>query len=199
MIHRRKPSKKILTDLCVIAALSLGFSASVRADFDPPFPIAKNRKVGPFMVSLWAHPDLDEASEFYVIVDPSSGGNIPNDIKVQIAVQPESGRLPELLYHTWRDSVRNQVQFDNDQVKFDKQEPWRVRLILQSSLGGGEFVSRVEPGPEVFGEWDLLFYAAPFGLVGFLWLRGITRYRNRMAGRYAGPTAEPDSVAEQGE
>ena len=40
-----------------------------------------------------------------MIVDPAPGHTVPGDLKVQIGVQPETGRLPEVVYGTWRDPV----------------------------------------------------------------------------------------------
>ena len=70
-------------------------------------------------------------------LNPGPGGTIPNDLKIQIGVQPLTGRLPEILYTAQRVKSRGQVQY-NTQAQFDRQEFWRVRLVLQSSQGSGE-------------------------------------------------------------
>jgi hypothetical protein len=62
---------------------------------------------------------------------------------------------------------------------FDRDEFWRIRLVLQSSQGSSEILSRVEATPPGFGRWDLLLYLLPFLAVAFLWFRGMTRTRNR--------------------
>jgi hypothetical protein len=168
----------MLKRLLLLTVVCLALSAPARAHNGPPFPIVEDKRVGPVTISLWTHPDLGTGT-FFVIVNPVAGGTIPADLKVRIAVQPESGRLKEAVYDTWRDAVRDHVQFDNNQVAFDRQEFWRVRLILESSAGGAEVISRVEPTPAGFGKWDLLFYALPFGLVLAMWFRGISRHRKR--------------------
>lgn len=152
----------------------------------PPFPIIEHKTVGPYVISLWTHPDIGTGT-FFVIVDPVPGGKVPSDVKVQIGIQPESGRLPEKVYDTWRDKVRDHVQFDN-QVDFDQQDFFRVRLVLQSSIGGGEALSRVEATPTGLGRWDLLFFASPFLLVAFLWFRGMSKRRKRMKKKMASGT-----------
>lgn len=171
----------------LILALAIVLAANIpaAAHNGPPFPIVENRRVGPFIIDLWTHPDLGTGT-FFVIVDPAPGETIPADLKVQVAVQPETGRLPEAVYDMWRDRVRDRVQFDNTQVEFDKQEYWRVRLTLKSSFGGGEVLSRVEPTPTGLGRWDLLLYASPFAFVIFMCFRGMTRYRKRMRRKAAG-------------
>lgn len=133
--------------------------------------------MGPYVVSLWTHPDVGTGT-FLVLVDPLPGGKIPDDLKIGIGVQPESGRLPEVVYTAARDNTRGQIEYKT-LADFDRDEFWRIRLVLQSSQGGGEALSRVEATPPGFGRWDLLLYVLPFLAVAFLWFRGITRTRRR--------------------
>ncbi len=179
----------------LLAILCLLLSSAAYAHNGPPFPIVEKRHVGPFVIDLWTHPDLGYGT-FFVIVDPAPGATIPSDLKVQVSVQPETGRLPEKTYDMWRDSVRDHVQFDNNRVEFDQQEFWRVRLVLQSSAGGGEVLSRVEPTPTGLGKWDLLFYALPFLFVAFMWYRGISRRKKQIRRNAARtPTVSPKVAA----
>ncbi len=166
---------KAWTAFCGVLLLALPRSA--QAHNGPPFPILENQTVGPCVISLWTHPDVGTGT-FYVIVDPVPGGTIPKDLKVEIGIQPESGRLPEVLYNAERDDTRGQVDYKT-LAQFDRDEFWRVRLVLESSQGNGQAFSRVEATPTGFGRWDLLFFLSPFLAVGFLWFRGITRRRNR--------------------
>ncbi len=159
--------------------LALMLPAPAHAHNGPPFPIIENRTVGPCVISLWTHPDVGTGT-FFVFVEPLPGKAVPADLKVQIGVQPESGRLPEVVYTAAaQDNRSGQLQY-NAIVQFDRDEFWRVRLVLESSLGRGEEFSRVEATPVGFGKWDLLFYLLPFLAVGFLWFRGISRRRGRM-------------------
>ncbi len=141
----------------------------------PPFPIVENRKMGGYTVSLWTHPDIGTGT-FFVLMEPAPGRKIPADLKVQIGIQPESGRLSEVVYPTVRDDNRGQVEYDAS-VQFDRDEFYRVRLILEGSQGTEEVLSRVEATPPGYGRWDLLLYLLPFLAVGFLWFRGMTRRR----------------------
>jgi hypothetical protein len=158
-----------------VVAFVLALSPSARAHNGPPFPIIENRKVGPCIVALWTHPDVGTGA-FYVFVDPAPGSVVPSDLKIEIGVQPLSGRLPEVLYAAQPVKARGQVQY-NAFAEFDKQELWRVRLVLQSEQGNGEATTQVEVTPPGFGRWDLLLYLLPFLLVAFLWFRGISRMR----------------------
>jgi len=60
---------------------------------------------------------------------------------------------------------------------------WRVRLVIQSSQGGGEATAQVEVTPPGFGRWDLLLYLLPFLMVAFLWFLGISRAKRRRNAR----------------
>jgi hypothetical protein len=84
---------------------------------------------------------------------------------------------------------RGQVEY-NAQADFDRQELWRVRLVIESSQGGGEATADVQVTPPGFGRWDLLLYLLPFLLVAFLWFRGITRAKQRRK-RQVRKEAEP--------
>jgi len=147
----------------------------IAAHNGPPFPIITDQRVGPCVVSLWTHPDVGTGL-FFVMVDPLPGGTIPKDLKVEVGVQPVSGRLAEVVYPAWLENLRGQVEYKTE-VQFDQQEFWKVRLILSSSAGGGEALSKVEATPPGFGRWDLLLYLLPFLGVGFLWVTAIVKRR----------------------
>jgi hypothetical protein len=147
----------------------------------PPFPIIENKKIGPCIFALWTHPDVGTGA-FYVFVEPSPGSALPDDLQIKIGVQPVTGRLPERFYDAGRVKSRGQAEF-NAMADFDRQELWRVHLVVQSSQGGGEATAQVEVTPPGFGRWDLLFYLLPFLIVALLWLRGILRMKRRKRAR----------------
>ena len=90
----------------------------------------QNRKVGPFNVEVWSNPDVGTGS-FYVIIDPpkGSGLSVPADMKVQVAVQPVSKRLPVAVYSAWREKLLDHVEFKT-LVPFDKEEMWHVHITF---------------------------------------------------------------------
>lgn len=159
----------------VIAALCLLLPGRARAHNGPPFPIIENKRVGPCLVALWTHPDIGTGT-FFVLVDPIPGGKIPSDLKLSIGVQPENGRLAEVIYPTERDNSGGLVEYKTS-AEFDRDEFYRIRLIVQSSESNGEALSRVEATPPGYGRWDLLLYMLPFLAVAFLWFRGMARRR----------------------
>lgn len=161
---------------CVLPGLLAMFIApSAAAHNGPPFPIITDQRVGPCVISLWTHPDVGTGT-FFVLLEPLPGAMIPKDLQIQIGVQPVSGRLAEVVYPAWVQDLRGQVEYKTE-VQFDRDEFWKVRLILASSAGSGEALSKVEATPPGFGRWDLLLYLLPFLAVGFLWATAIAKRR----------------------
>jgi hypothetical protein len=176
-VPRSNTKMKTIGRVSVRLAVVLGLLLPARAHNGPPFPIIENQKVGPCIISLWTHPDVGTGT-FFVLVDPLPGSRIPDDLKIGIGVQPESGRLPEVVYAATREDNRGQVEY-KALAEFDRDEFWRIRLVLQSAQGSGEMLSRVGATPPGFGRWDLLLYLLPFLAVAFLWFRGMARSRGR--------------------
>ena len=179
MVNRRIGAGKASVGLLVVLLLALPMPAG--AHNGPPFPIIENKKVGPCIVALWTHPDVGTGA-FYVFVESTPGGSIPNDLKVKIGVRPVTGRLPEKFYDAERVKSRGQVQY-NAQADFDRQELWHVRLVIQSSQGSSEATADVEVTPPGFGRWDLLLYLLPFLAVAFLWVLGVSRAKRHRKAR----------------
>ena len=140
------------------------FARAASAHEGPPFPLFVDQKVDRYVVSVWTDPDVG-AALFFVIVN---GQDLPPDFRVQIGVQPVSGRLPEVFYTAERENLQQQVQY-KAQVHFDAEEMWRVRVRLESAQGNAETVATVEATPPGYGRWDLLVYLLPFVAVGLLW------------------------------
>jgi len=169
---------RIASRLSLLVLLAICGSAPAWAHIGPPYPIMQDRKVGPFTVAVWSNPDVGTGS-FFVIIDPPPGGSVPSDMKVQVAVQPVSKRLPEKTYDAWREKLRNRVEFKAI-VPFDKEETWHVRVMLAGSTGSGEIATNVSVTPTLLGRWDLLLFALPFLGVGLLWFKAIaTKRENR--------------------
>ena len=160
----------------IIAILLCTLPAS--AHNGPPFPIIENQRMGPYLVSLWTHPDIGIGA-FFVFVQAAPGARVPADLKFNLGIQPESNRLKEVIYPMSREDDHGQIQYKAS-VDFDRDDFFRVRLTMQDSQETAEIFSRVEATPVGFGRWDLLLYLLPFLAVGFLWFRGITRRRSRM-------------------
>jgi len=164
--------------ICLVALLVLSSGVPTWAHIGPPYPIMQNRKVGPFTVDVWSNPDVGVGS-FFVIINRPPGSSVPSDMKVQVAVKPVSGRLPETTYDAWREKLRDRVEF-KAVVPFDKEEMWHVRILLTSSQVSGETDTDVPVTPTLLGRWNLLLFALPFLCVGVLWFKAMaTKRENR--------------------
>lgn len=144
------------------------FARLASAHEGPPFPLFVDQKVDRYLISVWTDPDVGTAL-FFVIVSAQEPAEVPADLKVQIGVQPASGRLPETFYSGEREQVQGQIQY-RVQLPFDAQELWRVRVRLESALGNAETLATVEATPPGYGRWDLLLYLLPFLAIGTLWV-----------------------------
>jgi hypothetical protein len=164
--------------ICLVALLVLSSGVPTWAHIGPPYPIMQNHKVGPFTVDVWSNPDVGVGS-FFVIINRPPGSSVPSDMKVQVAVKPVSGRLPETTYDAWREKLRDRVEF-KAVVPFDKEEMWHVRILLTSSQVSGETDTDVPVTPTLLGRWNLLLFALPFLGVGVLWFKAMaTKRENR--------------------
>lgn len=146
------------------------FAKTTSAHEGPPFPLFVDQKVDRYVVSVWTDPDVGTALFFVIINTPE----LPADLRVQIGVQPVSGRLPEAVYTAQRENLQNQVQYRAD-VHFDAEEVWRVRVRLESAQGSAETVATVAATPPGYGRWDLLLYLVPFLAIGLLWAIAFVR------------------------
>jgi hypothetical protein len=142
-----------------------------------------DRHVGPYVISLWTHPDVGTGT-FFVVVSPAPGKTAPKNIKFEIGVLPVTGRLKEKLYWTTPQEDNGQTHY-YAWVPFDRQELWHINLYLFSPGWSGKLSGDVEVTPTGLGQWDLAFFALPFLGIGFLWFMGMRRKRQRRA-RMAG-------------
>lgn len=145
----------------------------------PPFPLFLDQKVDRYLVSVWTDPDVGTAL-FFVIVNAQDSADLPADLRVQIGVQPVSGRLTETFYAAEREDLQRQVQY-RAEVQFDAEEVWRVRVRLESAAGNAETLATVEATPPGYGRWDLLLYLFPFVAVAVLWTIALIRRIRRRA------------------
>jgi hypothetical protein len=169
----------LLTLLVVVV-----FVNTTRAHEGPPYPLFMDRQVDRYVVSLWSDPDVGDAL-FFVIITAPQAAELPQDLRVQIGVQPASGRLPEAFYTAEREKLQKQVQY-RAQVHFDAEEQWRVRVRLESATGNAETTTNVAATPPGYGRWDLLLYLVPFLAVGIVWgVAMVRKLRPRSGDKHA--------------
>ncbi len=148
----------------------------VRSHEGPPFPIFENKSVGPYTVAVWTDPDIGIGT-FYVMLDVPRGQDFPEPTRVEVAVQPVSGRLAEVAYRAEPQHTRSGTHYYTE-VAFDQGEFWHVRVRIESPQGGGTLETQVEATPDgTIGPIGLLVYLLPFLAVAFLWLKAYLRRR----------------------
>ncbi len=144
----------------------------------PPFALFVDQKVDRYLVSVWTDPDVGTGL-FFVIVSAQDASELPADLRVQIGVQPVSGRATETFYAAERENLQQQIQYRTE-VQFDAEELWRVRVRLETAQGNSETLATVQATPPGYGRWDLLVYLLPFLAIGLLWtIALIRRFRRR--------------------
>ncbi|MBV9210935.1 MAG: hypothetical protein JOZ52_09920 [Acidobacteria bacterium] len=153
-------------------------AARVAAHEGPPFPLFVDESASPYLVSVWADPDVGTGT-FYIVPAVPQGRELPPELQVEVCVRPLSGRHDEACYVAARDAVRDRAQYTVG-VPFDAEEVWHVRILLRSSLGNGERAADVNATPAGLGRWDLLLYLFPFAAVGSLWLLAVRKQRGAL-------------------
>jgi hypothetical protein len=156
---------------CLVSFLLLcSMSALAHDHHAPPARIITDEQVGPWTISVWAQQHMDTGM-FFVKVRPSSGTTVPtvpDDLKVEIGVQPANQSSPETFYPADRETPDGQYAAE---APFDSEKSWQVRIRLQSSRGVDETTTYINASPPVSGQWQLLLYSFPFLSMGGLWLR----------------------------
>jgi hypothetical protein len=162
-------------------ALLLCWLPLARAHTGPPTPLLVDHPIGPYVVSVWADPEVGSGT-FFIRLEPPAGSTVASDITVQVGVQPVSSRLAEARYPAWRQEGRGWVQY-RAEVPFDAEELWLARIIVHSTLGSWEATGHVEATPPGLGHWDVLLYFSPFLAVGCLWFQVIYRRKRHQRRR----------------
>jgi hypothetical protein len=178
------------------AFLLLAVATPALAHIGPPYPIMQNRHIGPYGIEVWSNPDVGTGS-FFIIITPPPGTALPSDLKVSVAVQPLTHRLPEAAYGAWREKLIDRIEYKTD-VPFDKEEMWHIRILLASSSVNGETDTDVMVTPTLAGRWDLLLFLLPFLGVGFLWFKAL-RVKSRQRRRRKAQATASSSAPKQEE
>src|ERR1041385_4733472 len=159
--------------LCCLASFLLPCSISALAHdhHAPPARIITDEQVGPWTISVWAQQHMD-TGRFFVKVRPTSGimaattvPTVPDDLKVEIGVQPANQNSPEIFYPASRESPDEQYEAD---APFDSEKSWQIRVRLQSSRGVNETITYIGAAPPGSGTWQFLLYSFPFLSMGGL-------------------------------
>lgn len=143
-----------------------------------PAPIIVDRRVGPYVASVWADPDIGIGT-IHVVLQDADGSAFTPPSSVRVAVVPVSGRLAEVVHEARPERARRGARFMTE-VAFDRAERWNVRVIIEGAAGGGQLVSHVEARPDAtLGPLGLMLSSVPFLMVAVVWWRAAVA-RNRL-------------------
>lgn len=186
------PIRRLRLPLLVLGLCRLLSASPAAAHYGPPFPILMDQAAGPYVVSVWADPNIGTGT-FFVILDAPKGKRMPPITRVRIGVRPVSGRLPEVLYETEAQRARQGARYYTA-VQFDQGGMWHVRCLIDGVEGGGELKTDVEATPAgVLGPLGSLIYLVPFLGVGGLWLKAVL-FRRKAPHQGRGAEGSPQSV-----
>ena len=142
----------------------------------PPFPVMVDKMSGPYKVSLWADPDVGTGSLIIILESPTKAPLTVEPTQVEVKVQPVSKRLVEKTYRAERQNNRDSPHYFVE-TSFDKQEMWRLQIVLHDAGKVDTLTTQVEATPDDLGPVGILLYAFPFVAIGLVWGRAILKDR----------------------
>jgi hypothetical protein len=175
-----------LATRAAIAALTLLVASdSLRAHSGPPFPIVTDAVRGPYIISIWTDPDATDngapGGQFWIVIAPSArGGSLSSDTRATVSVRPSAAPASSAanVQSTRTEAVRGDVTNQFGAVVMDHEGPYIVHVEVTGTMGPAAVDSMVDatydlrPAP-----YMLLWYLAPFLMVGVLWSRLLLRRR----------------------
>ena len=147
----------------------------VHAHLGPPYPVLVEQELGPYVVSALADPDVGTGT-FIAEVTLADGEPTPPDTLVGVWVRPESGHSDEVGYQAAREMTKSGERF-TAKVRFDTEETWHVRFVVEGSAGRGETEFDVKVTPPTPGWLWTTVCLLPFVGLGALWMLGALRSR----------------------
>ncbi|MCB9897323.1 MAG: hypothetical protein H6825_04910 [Planctomycetes bacterium] len=145
----------------------------------PPYPVIVDEPHGPWLLTVWADPDVGRGT-FWVQLEEDGSHRAPADTVVHVSVMPADGRLDPVTVladpEAWGSGQKHVAYVD-----FPTREFWTAHFVLDSASTGehAESVVNIEVTPPGYGTIDLLIYSWPFVAIGALWIHAI-RKRTRM-------------------
>jgi len=172
-------------------SMALAECPRVSAHEGPPFPILMDKPLGGYLVSVWADPDIGEAT-FFIVVESPLGGPPAEAPSVSMWIEPFSGRLDRVSCETKQEALRGRLQFVAKPY-FDQRDQWTVGFRLTSAHGDSEeLTTQVVSTPPGFGLWDFAIYLFPFLLLSGMWVLAIIRRSRMNYSEQVSPEADND-------
>lgn len=146
----------------------------------PPFPIVSDRAAGPYVVSIWTDPDTTDdgtpGGQFWVVLHGADGARVPADTRATVSIAPSGGDGPAQAGRA--EPVDGDLSRQFIALLMDHEGPYDVQVAVDGPLGPVTIEADVEatydarPAPAL-----LILYAAPFVLIGALWIKVLLRRR----------------------
>lgn len=170
--------------LAASALLAVTASAALLAHAGPPYPILTDRIAGPYSVSIWTDPDATDdrslGGQFWVVLETAAGGDVPPDTRATVTVTAldRNGDTQTAATEPVRGDSGNQFAA----VLMDHEGPYRVRVAVTGTLGTATVESQADATYDLRPQpYMLVWYLAPFILVGLLWGRLLLKRRRARA------------------
>jgi hypothetical protein len=169
--------KRLPSVLVLFLILGTALAPQAAAHKGPPFPLIEGRSVGPYVVDIWTDPDIGTGRFFVVLALPKGQDEAPGPTRVQVTVQPVTGRLAPAAYTAERRKSSNGYRYFVA-VPFDQGEWWNVTVPIEWPGGSETLSAKVEVTPDgQIGPVGVVVFALPFFIVGFLWFKAARRQR----------------------
>jgi hypothetical protein len=159
--------------LSLAGLVFVAWPATVLAHSGSPYPVLLEERVGPYITSALADPDVGTGT-FYVQATMPDETPAPPDTVVTIWSKPQDGHASEAAYQAERQQTRYGERFVA-KVPFDAKGPWQVRLTIEGPAGNGETSFPIQVTPKGFQWLTTIACLVPFVILGLLWLRASRR------------------------
>jgi hypothetical protein len=179
---RRGGPGAVLGTIAGVACLLCFSPVVVRAHSGPPYPIVTERIVGPYVVEVWADPDVTDdgsaAGQFWVVMRPATTATLPVDTRGEVTIRPSDRAGAGGTRQT--EPVKGDLGRQYAALLMDHEGPFAVHVRVDGRLGRADLDANVDatydlrPAPAL-----MVVFLAPFLLVGFLWGKQLLRRRGR--------------------
>ena len=132
-----------------------------------PGRVVAAQRAGPYLVSVWAKPDVGMGM-LYIVYDAPAGAEFVPPSAVRVGVAPASGRLPEARYDAQPEAVEHGARYVAH-VTFDRDEAWHVRVLAEGPAGRSELRTDVQAVAAPVGPVGLVLYALPILIIVGMW------------------------------
>ena len=174
------PLRRIVAALAVAAA-----TVQVQAHSGPPFPIVTDRVAGPYRLSIWTDPDTtDDGSpggQFWIVLEPSDRTvPVPPATRAHVSIRPLDRAGPARTARA--EPAPNAPDRHFAALLMDHEGRFAVRTTIEGPLGSASVDAEVDATYDLRPPPILIaVYLMPFVLVGFLWLKLLSRRRRARA------------------